>query len=335
MQWLNTDTCYFISEPISYIYFTISPGTQSLSWHSPFCATSWMGWEWSSPVHIPVTLAEVPQVSTLFSGLCFITFLSCLSGDTCSSELEPMEHQAPAWRSWLNRVIMPNTWESWWQYAEQWFGAWAVPPAPGVPGPDELTELRVWSHPVCKQQDAGVLLCKRHPTICHVLDRSASPHSCVTAQTQLLCACVAVNFPEVVPPAWNCVHVWGKGSRFPVNGVCVTQRQMLGRSPDAKPQKFQTRALVELFLRKQWTVRPKPQEDCYPLWRQTKENVPPALVHKPRDLVVFCWQCSWLPGWESRWRRNSASLSSHATFVSRIVVIGGTSSKSLLKPMTV
>lgn len=253
-----------------------------------------------------------------------------------------MKHQATAWKSWFNWVIMPSTRGAWWQWQStvQWFGGLAVSPAPGTPGPDELTELEVQSHPMCEQQDAEVLLCKRRPTVCRVPNGADASHSCATAHMQLLCACVAVIFLEnVVPPAWNRVRVWGGGGRFTLNGSVYHPKAEAWQISSCRASDVTNQTLPEPWGSSFWENSeqsdPNPKKTVIPSGGKPKKMFTPALLHKARVLVLFYWQCSQLPGWKSRWRRSSASLYSHASVVSRIAVIIRASSKSLPKPRTI
>lgn len=101
------------------------------------------------------------------------------------------------------------------------------------------------------------------------------PQPCDCSEAAAVCLW-SRNFPRVVPPPWNCVCL-GQRQQIPSKWGCVSPKRrgladLQGQS--LRSYKLNSaRALGELFLRKQWTIRPKSQEDCHPLWRQTKENV--------------------------------------------------------------
>lgn len=168
-------------------------------------------------------------------------------------------------------------------------------------------------------------------------DASLSP---VTAQRQQLCACEAEIFQEgVVPPAWNGVCVWDRGSRFPLNGSVYHSNAEAWQNSRGRASEVTNQTLPEPWGSSFWENSeqsgPNPRKTVIPSGGKPKKMFTPALLHKTRVLVLFYWQRSQLSAWKSWWRRSSASLLSHGSFVSRVVVIMGTSSKSLLKPRTI
>lgn len=161
--------------------------------------------------------------------------------------------------------------------------------------------------------------------------RSNASHSWVTAQTQLVHACVMVIFPDkVMPPACSLVLVWGGSGRFPLKGGVHHPKAEAWQTSRCWGSEVTNQILLEpqgsSFWKKnseQWDLNHK--RTAIPSGFKPKKMFTPALPHKARFLVLFYCQCMWLPGWKRRWGRSSASLFSHASFVSRTAVVTGTS----------
>lgn len=173
-----------------------------------------------------------------------------------------------------------------------------------------------------------------HPAGCRVPHTSNASHSWVTAHTQLMCDCVAVIFPEkkkrkVVPPTWNCVCVGSGGGRFPLKGSVYhpkAEAWQTSRCQDSEvTNQIQLEPQGNSFWENSEQSDPNPKKTVIPSGCKPRKMFTPALLHNTRVLVLFYWQCTWLPGWKSRWRRSSASLFSHASFVSRTAVVIRTS----------
>lgn len=167
------------------------------------------------------------------------------------------------------------------------------------------------------------------------LPRANAAHSPVTAHRQQLCACEAEIFQErVVPPAWNWVCVRDRGSRFPLNGSVYRSNAEAWQISRGRVSEVTNQTLPEPWGISFWENSeqsgPNPRKTVILSGSKPKKMFTPALPHKNRVLVFSSCQCSRLLAWKSWWRKSSASLLSHVSFFSRVVVIMGTSSESLL-----
>lgn len=228
---------------------------------------------------------------------------------------------------------MPSARDVWWhwQSAVQGFGGLAASPAPGWAQMNSLT-LRFGATPYVSsrmerfccvrgiQASASCLAELMHPTAPWLL----RGNSCMPVKQK--------SSKKEKYPLPETVYVWDRGSRFPLNGSVYHSNAEAWQISRGRVSEVRNQTLPEPWGSSFWENSeqsgPNPRKTLIPSGRKPNKMFTPALLHKMKVLVLFSCQCSGLLAWKSWWRRSSASLLSHVSFVSRVVVIMGTSSKS-------
>lgn len=211
-----------------------------------------------------------------------------------------MNHKATRWKLWFNWLTMPSTWKAWWQWqrAVPWFVGLAASPAPGTQAWMSSLNLGCRTNP-CVSNRTGRFCCVQPSAACPVDPMHP------TAEWLLRhnwCMLVLWSFSHIMwclLPEDLCV--WGGSGRFPLKGSVHHPKAEAWQTSRCWGSEVTNQILLEPQGSSFWQKNSEQSDlnhkkTVIPSGFKPKKMFTPALLHKTRFLVLFYWQCTWLPG---------------------------------------